>query len=882
MPGGGKLAGNQAHCLRTIGKKDILFALDFSFVYSYHIDLQMIIFLQSFSGQSTPDTEMDGTIKTNTKFRKAVFSILKSLQDPSRSKLQADLPTASGNNSIEADQKKINENVVKSPTIEEEKESFTDSEAMDDSLTESIDSGQKPQIDDMNKLKEDDEIDSPSLDNKDFGDTVEDQKEPCREGETTQGIQIITSKQEEGKMPHPGVIALKMQHLGSKKAPSMTPTFPQNLSHLHNPSEAGGRGSNIHNTPHLYTSTPGIRPASSFAGGLRSTRFAERARTTIIRRRSANTIRSGERTKEEDENESSFYLSWVARSCVVLQLWFHPILLELLPIPILYCITKWVFSKFDLLDPLLSWINDAKETLLALIHERSDALAPRPVRSIWRQLYKLEKKVLVAAPAYTDVIVTALLIVACNTFVICFIFYVTFQLYTESVVLMQLSSTVMSKITHTSLYQNINETIVGKCMDSGVEACAYVLPTGNYSNVDQLVESAYQYGRNYISSAISSFLRDTSDNSHQDAQLDQFENQVLELWDRLYQYWLNKNNELEATNQEHNIETSPNEVFGPKVTSGAVTSSMEDLFSGMLNASVPTRVFGNAMNFSMFSQFAMNNIGTMTSVLDQGWTLIKGNLGLVFTVIAECLRILLSGGSGMVNFCLSLIVYFTALFYLLRSKDPIYKPIEVISNHGQLLGSGFASALEKAVNGVFTLTVKMVCFYGMWTYLTHMLFAVSLVTLPVLAAAFLAAVPVAGQYVVAIPAALELWLAESRWFAAMLIILAHVIPTYVVDAAIYSEARQDIHPWITGLSIIGGVYWCGVPGAIYGPLLLCAVYVILSMYTSLLKEIPLEANTLHRTTGMERKSKVGQSLLCGVGSKTAHQTPILKRSDSVF
>ena len=148
-------------------------------------------------------------------------------------------------------------------------------------------------------------------------------------------------------------------------------------------------------------------------------------------------------------------------------------------------------------------------------------------------------------------------------------------------------------------------------------------------------------------------------------------------------------------------------------------------------------------------------------------------------------------------------------------------------------------------------------------------------------AAFFAAVPVAGQYVVTIPAVLELWLAEGRWFAAILIILAHIIPTYVVDAAIYSEARQDIHPWITALSIIGGVYWCGVAGAIYGPLLLCAVYVILSMYTSVLKEIPLETNTLQRTAA-ERKSKVGQSLLCGVTAGATRPTPILKRSDSVF
>ena len=170
----------------------------------------------------------------------------------------------------------------------------------------------------------------------------------------------------------------------------------------------------------------------------------------------------------------------------------------------------------------------------------------------------------------------------------------------------------------------------------------------------------------------------------------------------------------------------------------------------------------------------------------------------------------------------------------------------------------------------------------MWRYLTQTIVAVSLVTLPVVVAAVLAAVPVAGQYVVAVPAALELWLAESRWLAAILVMLAHVIPTYVVDGAIYSEARQDIHPWITGLSIIGGVYWCGVPGAIYGPLLLCAVYVILAMYTSLLKEIPLESNTLHKSAADKRKSRIGQSLLCGISERTGHQTPIMKRSDSVF
>jgi len=42
----------------------------------------------------------------------------------------------------------------------------------------------------------------------------------------------------------------------------------------------------------------------------------------------------------------------------------------------------------------------------------------------------------------------------------------------------------------------------------------------------------------------------------------------------------------------------------------------------------------------------------------------------------------------------------------------------------------------------------LIDFYGIWTYVTHTVFHASVVTVPVLAAAFLAAVPVAGQYLV--------------------------------------------------------------------------------------------------------------------------------------
>ena len=114
--------------------------------------------------------------------------------------------------------------------------------------------------------------------------------------------------------------------------------------------------------------------------------------------------------------------------------------------------------------------------VLTWANERCEALVPRPVRTIYEELYKLEKNVLRASPGYSDVIVTVFLILACIILILCLILYVSFQLYTESVVMVKLSSTVMSNLANSTFYQQINETIVGKCVESGVDVCSSAFP----------------------------------------------------------------------------------------------------------------------------------------------------------------------------------------------------------------------------------------------------------------------------------------------------------------------------------------------------------------------------------------------------------------------
>lgn len=185
-------------------------------------------------------------------------------------------------------------------------------------------------------------------------------------------------------------------------------------------------------------------------------------------------------------------------------------------------------------------------------------------------------------------------------------------------------------------------------------------------------------------------------------------------------------------------------------------------------------------NVSAVQTFVQNNMGTLTSIVEQVWSLFKGNIGFLFDTCLGIIKIILNSGSGVVNFVFGIFIYLTASFYLLSNSTDTYIPMEVISQYSIFQISGVGGTIQKAVNSVFLITIKMSVFYLLWTYITHVVFDASIVVLPMLFSSFIAACPFTGQYIVALPAALELYCLQHRSVLSQLIIKKYLMSSFKI------------------------------------------------------------------------------------------------------
>ncbi|XP_023163765.2 transmembrane protein 245 isoform X3 [Drosophila hydei] len=471
-------------------------------------------------------------------------------------------------------------------------------------------------------------------------------------------------------------------------------------------------------------------------------------------------------------HQSDTYFKLLFYACLGTFLYRNIWMFILAAVPVFLHLLYTASSYTGITQFVCNKINDAYHALKGWALDHHSAVLPLCLPGVLELNYKINCIVRDSLKSSVESVTSILMIILMLLIIIFLSVFFCVNIYSETIEVAYLGKDL------------INKTITDR------PELIDILPANIQASIDDALDNAHHYGRRKIETYIDDWLAD-ADKVH----ATKLKEQILDVWDRLIQYWIDFNK----------AGTS----YGPRVPTDALKSTFGEIVD---NPVAKQGIIG----------WAQSNTQTILEVAESLWHIIRTNLSMIMGVTGEILSLLLSGGQACIEFILDMIVFFTALFYLLSSSQEKYAPMQITKYMGySTSGIKVADALENSITVVLVSMFKCSTFTGLFTWLVHTVFGARIVFLPSALAALLAAAPFLGSYWCAVPAFLELWLAQDRFYAGLILFLLQFFVPSSFETAIYADLKGGGHPYLNGLAIAGGMYWIGWQGAIFGPLMLC-------------------------------------------------------------